>query len=144
MGNSFKAYAAISQGQPLRPFEFDAGEWRPDQVEVTMEYGGICHSDGQRHGGFANRVRAQWPWVFPLPDKLDPAKAGPLSCGGISVFNPILQANVKATERVGVIGIGGWGHMALGFLSKWGCEVYAFTSSDSKREEAQRPVSPGL
>jgi uncharacterized zinc-type alcohol dehydrogenase-like protein len=91
-----------------------------------------------RHGGFANRVRAQWPWAIPLPEALDPAKSGPLFCGGITVFNPILQAGVKSTDRVGVIGIGGLGHMALSFLSKWGCEVYAFTSSDGKREEARK------
>jgi uncharacterized zinc-type alcohol dehydrogenase-like protein len=52
------------------------------------------------------------------------------------VFNPIMEFGVKPTDRVGVIGIGGLGHMALAFLNKWGCEVTAFTSSDNKREEA--------
>jgi uncharacterized zinc-type alcohol dehydrogenase-like protein len=90
-----------------------------------------------RHGGFAERVRCNWEWAIPLPSELDAAKAGPLFCGGITVFNPIVEFGVKPTDRVGVIGIGGLGHMALQFLSAWGCEVYAFTSSDSKRAEAQ-------
>ncbi|MDR0534724.1 MAG: NAD(P)-dependent alcohol dehydrogenase [Verrucomicrobiales bacterium] len=89
-----------------------------------------------RHGGFADRVRCHWSWAIPLPEQLDFTKAGPLFCGGITVFNPIVQCGVKPTDRVGVIGIGGLGHMALSFLNKWGCEVYAFTSSESKREEA--------
>lgn len=90
----------------------------------------------KRHGGFADRVRAHWAWAVPLPDKLDSANAGPLFCGGATVFNPIVQFAVKPTDRVGVIGIGGLGHMALQFLNKWGCEVHAFTSSDTKRDEA--------
>jgi uncharacterized zinc-type alcohol dehydrogenase-like protein len=81
-------------------------------------------------------VRCQSAWATPLPEALDPAKAGPMFCGGITVFNPIVQNNIKPTDRVGVIGIGGLGHLALQFLNKWGCEVIAFTSSDSKREEA--------
>ncbi len=89
-----------------------------------------------RHGGFATRVRAQWAFAIPLPAGVDPAKAGPLFCGGITVFNPIVQFGVKPTDRAGVIGIGGLGHMALKFLRAWGCDVTAFTSSDSKREEA--------
>lgn len=89
-----------------------------------------------RHGGFANRVRAHWAWATPLPTSLDSAKAGPLFCGGITVFNPIIQLGIKPTDRVGVIGIGGLGHLALKFLRAWGCEVVAFTSSDSKRDEA--------
>lgn len=89
-----------------------------------------------RHGGFANRVRAHWSWLNPIPEGVDAAKAGPLFCGGITVFNPIIQFGVLPTDRVGVIGIGGLGHLALKFLRAWGCEVVAFTSSDSKREEA--------
>jgi uncharacterized zinc-type alcohol dehydrogenase-like protein len=91
-----------------------------------------------RPGAYANRVRAEWPWVFPLPPGLDPADAGPLMCGGITVFNPLLLFGVRPTDRVGVVGIGGLGHMALKFLSAWGCEVTAFTSSESKRDEALR------
>jgi alcohol/geraniol dehydrogenase (NADP+) len=89
-----------------------------------------------RFGGFADRVRCHWVWATPLPGAVDAVKAGPLFCGGITVFNPIVQCGVQPTQRVGVIGIGGLGHLALQFLNKWGCEVYAFTSSDSKREEA--------
>lgn len=89
-----------------------------------------------RHGGFADRVRCDAAWAIPIPDGVDPVSAGPLFCGGITVFNPIVQFGVQPTDRVGVIGIGGLGHMALGFLNKWGCEVTAFTSSGAKAEEA--------
>ncbi|HVL13329.1 MAG TPA: NAD(P)-dependent alcohol dehydrogenase [Gemmata sp.] len=90
-----------------------------------------------RHGGFANRVRASVEWATPLPAGLDPAKAGPLFCGGITVFNPIVQFDVRPTHRVGVVGIGGLGHMALQFLNKWGCEVFAFSSSAGKAAETK-------
>ena len=89
-----------------------------------------------RHGGFADKVRCDKMWAVPLPEGVDPRKAGPLFCGGLTVFNPIVQFDVRPTQRVGVIGIGGLGHLALQFLSKWGCEVTAFTSSDSKAEAA--------
>jgi uncharacterized zinc-type alcohol dehydrogenase-like protein len=90
-----------------------------------------------RHGGFADRVRADAAWAIPLPSGLKPESAGPLLCGGITVFNPILQFDVKPTHRVGVIGIGGLGHLALKFLNAWGCEVTAFSSSPHKEEEAR-------
>jgi uncharacterized zinc-type alcohol dehydrogenase-like protein len=68
---------------------------------------------------------------------VDIAKAGPLLCGGITVFNPLVQFDVKPTDRVGIVGIGGLGHMALQFANKWGCDVTAFTSSASKADEAK-------
>jgi uncharacterized zinc-type alcohol dehydrogenase-like protein len=90
-----------------------------------------------RHGGFADIVRSQWTWAIPLPADLDAAKAGPLFCGGITVFSPIVAFGVKPTDRVAVVGIGGLGHLATQFLNKWGCEVTAFTSSPDKAEEAK-------
>ena len=90
-----------------------------------------------RHGAFADRVRAHWVWVMPLPEGLDVRESGPLLCGGITVFTPLREQNISPTSRVGVIGIGGLGHMALKFCKAWGCEVTAFTSSDSKIEEAR-------
>ncbi len=89
-----------------------------------------------RYGGFAERVRCHWLWASPIPAPVETVKAGPLFCGGITVFNPIVQCGVQPTQRVGVIGIGGLGHMALQFLNKWGCEVVAFTSSAAKRPDA--------
>lgn len=89
-----------------------------------------------RYGGFAEKVRSKAEWATPLPAGLDVKKAGPLFCAGITVFNPLVQFDVKPTQRIGVIGIGGLGHLALQFLDRWGCEVTAFTSSDAKREEA--------
>jgi uncharacterized zinc-type alcohol dehydrogenase-like protein len=91
-----------------------------------------------RYGGFADRLRVQWTWARPLPDALDLAKTGPLLCGGITVFSPLLLHGVPGTARVGIIGIGGLGHMALQFANKWGCEVHAFTTSDSKEVEARQ------
>lgn len=89
-----------------------------------------------RHGGFAERLRAHWSWAVPIPAALDPAAVGPLMCGGGTVFLPFVINEIKPTDRVGVVGIGGLGHLAVKFARAWGCEVTAFTSSPSKREEA--------
>ncbi len=88
-----------------------------------------------RHGGFADYVRGHWSWAIQLPDGIDMSKAGPLLCGGITVFNPIVLSGVQPTDTVGVIGIGGLGHMALKFLKHWGCEVIAFSSNPDKKDQ---------
>jgi uncharacterized zinc-type alcohol dehydrogenase-like protein len=203
------ALAAAQAGAKLAPFSYDPGPLGNEQVEIEVQYCGICHSDysmlnnewgmtqfplvpgheaigkvvavgesakfvkvGQtvglgwnsgsclhchqcltgnqnmcdtveftiagRHGAFATRVRCHWIWATPIPDGVDLTKAGPLLCGGITVFNPIVQFDVRPTDRVGVIGIGGLGHMALQFLNKWGCHVTAFTTSASKADEAKK------
>ncbi|MFL5342946.1 MAG: NAD(P)-dependent alcohol dehydrogenase [Gemmataceae bacterium] len=87
-------------------------------------------------GGFASHVRSHWAWAIPLPENLNLADAGPLLCGGITVFSP-LAMHAKPTDRVGIIGIGGLGHMAVKFAAAYGCDVTAFTSSASKFDEAK-------
>ncbi len=87
-------------------------------------------------GGFASHVRCHWAWAIPLPEGLNEAEAGPLLCGGITVFYPLDQY-AKPTSRVGVVGIGGLGHMAVKFAKAFGCDVTAFTSSEGKFDEAR-------
>ncbi len=89
-----------------------------------------------RHGGFADRVRCHWTWAIPVPKGLDVAEVGPLFCAGITVFTPLVEFGIKPTDRAGVVGIGGLGHLAIQFLNHWGCEVWALTSTDAKREGA--------
>ena len=88
------------------------------------------------NGAFASRVRAHWAWAIPLPEKTDVAEAGPLLCGGMTVFSP-LAMYAKPTSRVGIVGIGGLGHMAVKFAAVYGCDVTAFTSSEGKFAEAR-------
>ncbi len=97
------------------------------QVQVTI----VGH-----RGGFATHIRAHWAWIFPLPEKLNYADAGPLLCGGVTVFAP-LAMYAKPTDRVGIIGIGGLGHMAVKFAHAYGCDVTAFTSRESQFDEAK-------
>jgi uncharacterized zinc-type alcohol dehydrogenase-like protein len=87
-------------------------------------------------GGFATHIRSHWAWAIPLPEKLNFAEAGPLLCGGVTVFAPLAMC-AKPTDRVGIIGIGGLGHMAIKFAAAYGCDVTAFTSSESKFDEAK-------
>lgn len=91
-----------------------------------------------RHGGFAEKVRCHWGWTTKLIDGIDPKTAGPLFCGGITVYNPIVQFDVKPFDCVGVIGIGGLGHLAIEFLKAWGCEVTAFSTNPAKETEAKK------
>ena len=89
-----------------------------------------------RHGGFADRVRVQGTWVFPINDGIPEGEAGPMFCGGATVWTPIRKF-ASPTDRIGVVGIGGLGHLALKFARSWGCHVTAFTSRESKRAEAE-------
>ena len=203
-----QAYASDQIGGKLEYFEYDKNSLKDDEVEIDVQYCGICHSDlhmlnndwgitqypfvpgheiigkisskgktvqhldiGQtvgigwrsrsclicdqcmtgyhnrclngedvivgRYGGFANKVHSQNIWAIPIPSGVDPKTTGPLFCGGITVFSPIIQNNIKATDHVAVVGIGGLGHMALKFLKAWGCEITAFSTNPEKEKEAR-------
>lgn len=204
----FHGWGSKAAGQPLVPYTYDPGPLGPEEVEIAVEFCGLCHSDlsvvnnewgmsrfpfvpgheavgrvvamgpqakglqvgqlvgvgwtaesclhcheclsGDQHlcaqavativghnGGFADRMRAHWAWTIPLPEGLDLASTGPLLCGGVTVFSPLAAFDVHPTDHVGVVGIGGLGHMGIKFAKAWGCEVTAFTSSESKSAEAR-------
>jgi uncharacterized zinc-type alcohol dehydrogenase-like protein len=203
-----KAWAALEPNAKLQPFTFELPSLNAEDVEIEVDYCGLCHTDlsfiknewgnipfplvpgheiigrivalgeiakgkglklgqtvgvgwnkescqhcspcleGANHlctslkqtifgnyGGFAERIRTHWLWTIPLPDGLNSADAGPLFCAGITVFSPLMECHVKPTDRVGVFGIGGLGHLALQFYHAWGCEVTAFSSTPAKHEE---------
>ncbi len=99
---------------------------------ITKTYAG----KGKDKGGFASRIRYPSAWVFRTPAGLDMSLVGPLMCAGITTFSP-LKRHAKAGDRVGVIGIGGLGHLALQFGKAMGCEMVALSRSAEKEAEAR-------
>ena len=90
-----------------------------------------------RHGGYADRVRANARFVVPIPDALPSEQTAPLLCGGITVYNAMRINGVNPSSRVGVVGIGGLGHLAIQFARAFGAEVTAFSTTLAKEEEAR-------
>ena len=88
------------------------------------------------HGGFSEAIRVDGRFAFPIPEKLASDTAAPLLCGGITVYSPLCRW-VRPSMRVGVVGIGGLGHLALQFARAMGCEVTAISSSPDKEPEAR-------
>ena len=92
---------------------------------------------GMHKGGFGTTVRVNnWEFAHPIPDGIASESAGPLLCAGTTVFTPLLRYNVRPTDRVAVVGIGGLGHLAVQYLAKWGCKVTAISSTHDKDEQA--------
>jgi D-arabinose 1-dehydrogenase-like Zn-dependent alcohol dehydrogenase len=75
-------------------------------------------------------------FLYPIPDGMSTEIAAPLMCAGMTVFTPLIRYAVKPTDRVGVVGIGALGHLAIQFASKMGSDVVAFSGTESKKEEA--------
>lgn len=90
-----------------------------------------------RHGGYAARVRASARFVVPIPKALESENAAPLLCAGITVYSPLRTHGVNPFSRVGVVGIGGLGHLAIQFARAFGAEVTAFSTSAGKEEEVR-------
>jgi uncharacterized zinc-type alcohol dehydrogenase-like protein len=91
----------------------------------------------RRNGGYADRVRANARFAIPIPEALKSEQAAPLLCGGITVYSPLRNHGVNPSSRVGVVGIGGLGHLAIQFARVFGAEVTAFSSSAGKEEEVR-------
>ena len=90
-----------------------------------------------RHGGYADAVRVNGRFVLKLPDSLESESAAPLLCGGATMYQPMRQHGINPSSRVGIIGIGGLGHLGLQFARVFGAEVTAFSSTAAKEKDAQ-------
>lgn len=110
-------------------------EWCVKAMEnLCPSYEATCV---HRNGGYADRVRANARFVLPIPEALKSETAAPLLCGGITVYNPLRTHGINPSSRVGVVGIGGLGHVAVQFARVFGAEVTAFSSSAAKEEEVR-------
>lgn len=89
-------------------------------------------------GSFGSHVTWDADALHVLPDGLASEYAGPMMCGGVTVWGALSFYHVRPSDRVGVVGIGGLGHLAIQFAAKMGCEVIAFSGTESKREEAMK------
>lgn len=89
-------------------------------------------------GSFAHKTVWREAFLFKVPEGLSDEDAAPLMCGGITTFNSLHMYDVQPTDRVGVVGVGGLGHLAIQFAAKMGCQVVVFSGTDSKKDEATR------
>ena len=90
-----------------------------------------------RNGGYADAVRVNWRFVIPVPASLESENVAPLLCGGITVYRPLRDHGVRPSSRVGIIGIGGLGHLGIQFAYAFGAEVTAFSTAKDKEAEAK-------
>jgi uncharacterized zinc-type alcohol dehydrogenase-like protein len=89
-------------------------------------------------GGYANKIVCDEAYTLTLPKELDPAAAAPLLCAGITTYSPLKHWNVGPGKRVGIVGLGGLGHMGLKFAHAFGADVTLFTTSANKVDDAKR------
>ncbi|MDR3418285.1 MAG: NAD(P)-dependent alcohol dehydrogenase [Nevskia sp.] len=210
-------YAAHTSKAPLTPFQFERREPGPNDVQIEIQYCGVCHSDlhqvrdewnngifpmvpgheivgrvtrtgarvtgfkpgdlagvgcmvdscrscpscgegleqycekgfvgtyNSRHkdgaptyGGYANNIVVDETFALRISPKLDLAAVAPLLCAGITTYSPLRHWNVSNGRKVGIVGLGGLGHMGVKFARSFGAHVVLFTTSPGKAEDARR------
>jgi len=91
-----------------------------------------------KHGTFSEGLVINYKFAIPIPDEIPTHLAGPLMCAGTTVFAPFRNLNIKPGQHVGVVGLGGLGHLAIRFAKAFGCEVTAFSRGTSKEADAKK------
>ena len=95
-------------------------------------------------GGYSNQIVVDEQYALRIPAGLDPAAAAPLLCAGITTYSPLKQFNCKKGDKVGVVGLGGLGHMAVKLAASMGAEVTMLSTSKSKEADARRLGASGF
>lgn len=98
----------------------------------NSKYGGVTY------GGYSEKIVVEEDFVLRIPDNIDPKGAAPLLCAGITTWSPLRHWNIKEGDKVGIIGLGGLGHMGVKFAKALGAHVVVITSSESKAEDAKK------
>ncbi|MEF3073726.1 NAD(P)-dependent alcohol dehydrogenase [Methylobacter sp. Wu1] len=96
------------------------------------------HNGRMTYGGYSSRIVVDQRFVLHISDSLDPAAAAPLLCAGITTYSPLRHWQIGPNDKVGIVGLGGLGHMAVKFARAFGAHVVLFTTSASKIEDAKR------
>lgn len=96
------------------------------------------HLGGVTYGGYSDSIVVDERFVLRVPEHLEPAGAAPLLCAGITTYSPMRHWGVTQGKKVGVVGLGGLGHMAVKFAHALGAHVVVFTTSPDKRDDALR------
>ncbi len=106
---------------------------------MTLTYGSPDpHLDGVTYGGYSESIVVDQHFVLQVPTNLDPAGVAPLLCAGITTYSPIRRWGNIEGKKVGVVGLGGLGHMGVKFAKAFGAHVVVFTTSPGKAEDAKR------
>ena len=108
-------------------------------VGPTMTYNGYFKPDGTEFntfGGFSTHIVVQESFLLSIPTELEISRAAPIVCAGVTTYSPLKHWGVKVGDEVGIIGIGGLGHMGVMIAKAMGAQVTAITTSEDKREAA--------
>ncbi|KAH7029911.1 alcohol dehydrogenase [Microdochium trichocladiopsis] len=107
---------------------------RQNICDNSVAFGEANHD----RGGFATATTWDVSALYKIPDEIDSEHAGPLVCGGATVWQALYAYGAKAGDRVGIMGVGGLGHLAIQFADKMGMEAVVLSSSETKRDEAMK------
>ncbi|MBK6735610.1 MAG: NAD(P)-dependent alcohol dehydrogenase [bacterium] len=105
----------------------------------VFSYGGPDkHSGGQTHGGYSEKIVCDEAFTLKVPANLDPARAAPLLCAGITTWSPLRKWGAGKGRKVGIVGLGGLGHMGVKFAHALGAHTVLFTTSEGKVEDGKK------
>ncbi len=132
-----KAYSAASPTSGLASTKINRRDPTDRDVQIEILFCGICHSD-LHYGGYSESIVVDEHFVLRVPSNLELAAVAPLLCAGITTYSPMHHWGVTKGKKVGVVGLGGLGHMAVKFAHALGAHVIVFTTSPHKKEDALR------
>lgn len=116
-----------------------SGEEQYCQAGATFTYNAPeKNGEGTTYGGYSTQITVDENYVVRVPDSLPLDAAAPLLCAGITTYSPMRHFGVKPGMKVGVVGLGGLGHMAVKFAKAFGAHVTVFSQSERKREDAMK------